>query len=157
MNREKKKIFIVEDDITYAYIIEGRLNEMGFTDISLFHNAYDLFKALHENPYLVLLDHDLNDGRNGIDVLKEIKSLNPSMEVIMFSGQKEMSVAVKSLKFGAHDYIIKNELSFEVLEASIEKLDKINLLIKRRIRSHNIKIAVFTIIISFIVIGSFFF
>jgi FixJ family two-component response regulator len=49
------------------------------------------------------------DNLNGIDVLKKIKRFDPNIPIVFLSGQKEISIAVNALKYGALDYIIGKE------------------------------------------------
>ena len=57
-------------------------------------------------PDLVLCDLMLPDG-SGLDLLREIKSQNPSIAVIMITAHTSTKSAVEALKAGAHDYIAK--------------------------------------------------
>ncbi|MEO8086334.1 MAG: response regulator, partial [Bacteroidota bacterium] len=52
------------------------------------------------------------DAMNGTEILKEIKAQKPDAEVIMFSGQDRIEVAVNTMKYGAFDYIVKSESAF---------------------------------------------
>lgn len=146
MENKAKKIFIVEDDVTYALLTEHRLNSLGYHNITKFDNAKDLFANLHLNPYLILLDHNLNEERDGIDLLKEIRSLNPSCAVFILSAQESIEIAVRSLKFGANDYLIKNDEVFDRLVIALEKLESIHKLIDTRMRKNKIKRLVFALV-----------
>ena len=53
-------------------------------------------------PRCVLLDYSL-PGRNGIEVLKRIRSKHPHLPVILLTGQGNEAVAVQSMKEGAQD------------------------------------------------------
>jgi DNA-binding NtrC family response regulator len=49
---------------------------------------------------------------NGLDILKAIKAKSPQTEVVMWSGQDKIEVAVNTMKYGAFDYIVKSESAF---------------------------------------------
>ncbi|MFM1744416.1 MAG: hypothetical protein RLZZ630_353, partial [Bacteroidota bacterium] len=74
-------------------------------------------------PSIVFLDYNLDSkvrqAMDGIDVLKEIKELDPQIEVVMISGQDKIDVAVNSIKYGAFDYIVKGEGAFLRAEKAI--------------------------------------
>jgi DNA-binding NtrC family response regulator len=55
---------------------------------------------------LILLDILLPDI-NGIDLLEKFKELDPNIEIIMVTAVKEIQTAVKAIKLGAYEYIIK--------------------------------------------------
>jgi DNA-binding NtrC family response regulator len=61
---------------------------------------------------------------NGIDILKEIKAKYPNTEVVMFSGQDKIEVAVNTIKYGAFDYIVKSESAFHRSENVIFNIIK---------------------------------
>jgi len=75
-------------------------------------------------PDLVLCDLMLPDG-SGLDLLREIKSQNPSIAVIMITAHTSTKSAVEALKAGAHDYIAKpfdiDELKIIVRKAAERK------------------------------------
>ena len=72
--------------------------------------ALDIFRQKHVD--LVLLDILLPD-LDGLDLLKQLRDIDPETEVIMVSALKEISSAVRAIKRGAFDYITK---PFEVDE-----------------------------------------
>jgi two-component system invasion response regulator UvrY len=61
----------------------------------------------NESWDIVLLDINL-PGRNGLELLKEIKAARPKMPVLMVSGHPEEQFATRSLKSGASGYVSKN-------------------------------------------------
>jgi DNA-binding NtrC family response regulator len=102
------KIFIVDDDPIYTEFISSILNRRGYQNVSSQLTEEELFENLYQHPDVIFLDYYL-DENNGLDVLKKIKSINPDIHVIFLSGQGKIEVAVNSLKYGALDYIIKND------------------------------------------------
>ncbi|HVO32423.1 MAG TPA: response regulator transcription factor [Elusimicrobiota bacterium] len=64
----------------------------------------------------VLLDIGM-PGRDGIDVLKEIKRLKPGLAVLIVSMYPEDQYAVRAIKAGAAGYITKNKAAREVIDA----------------------------------------
>ena len=72
---------------------------------------------------LVLLDLKMGD-KNGIQVLQEIKKLDPEIPVIMITGFEDVTSAVDAIKEGAYDYLnkkIKNEELLIKIARAIEK------------------------------------
>lgn len=111
-------VFLVDDDETYLSALEHNLKknlETTFT-VKTFKTGEDCLQEISSPPNIVVLDYELNtknkSAKNGIEILKKIKSLNPDVQVLMLSGQDSLEVAVNCLKNGAHDYIIKNESAF---------------------------------------------
>ena len=86
-------------------------------------------EALSDNlkvQHLVLLDFHLSSnnhqGKNGLQVLKELGSTYIDLPVIVLSVQENREIAMNSIKDGAWDYIIKNELAFDRLGIEVAKL-----------------------------------
>ncbi|HWN94047.1 MAG TPA: response regulator transcription factor [Methylomirabilota bacterium] len=66
---------------------------------------------------IVLLDINI-PGRNGLDVLSEIKRLRPRTPVLVVSAYPEEEFAIRSLKLGASGYLNKSSASDEVVAAA---------------------------------------
>ncbi|HKL21143.1 MAG TPA: sigma-54 dependent transcriptional regulator, partial [Tichowtungia sp.] len=89
-------------------------------------------------PDVVLLDIRLGT-ENGIDVLRELKELAPTLPIIMITGFGSVDTAVEAMKLGAFDYVKKPldfDRLFKVVENALElsKLTEENAVLKRRIR-----------------------
>ncbi|MGD9320237.1 MAG: sigma-54 dependent transcriptional regulator, partial [Desulfobacteraceae bacterium] len=76
---------------------------------------------------LILLDILLPDI-NGIDLLEKFKELDPNTEIIMVTAVKEIQTAVKAIKLGAYEYIIKPFTVDDVLTLISRALEKRNLM-----------------------------
>ena len=101
------KIFVVDDDQFMLNLIEHDLNERGFQHIETFLDGEDCINNLYQMPDVVILDYRM-DNLNGLDVLKQIVSFNPDILVLFLTAQKQLQVAIDSLKYGAFDYIEKS-------------------------------------------------
>ena len=115
---DNKKIFIVDDDKFYVNILEAKINSIGDYSIKKFYNGNSCFDEAFKQPDIIFLDQTLGDT-TGIEVLRKIKLLFPLVQVIILSGQKEAKIAIKSLRFGAIEYLVKN------IEDTKENLKKI--------------------------------
>jgi DNA-binding NtrC family response regulator len=76
---------------------------------------------------LILLDIVLPDI-NGLDLLEKLKAIDPNAEVIMVTAVKEIQTAVRAIKLGAYEYIIKPFLVEDVINIINRALEKHNLL-----------------------------
>jgi DNA-binding NtrC family response regulator len=127
------KIFAVEDDPTYRKFLEYILSLNPDFDVHFFTTGNDCIKHLHLKPGIVALDYTLPD-MSGEQVLRKILNYNPSTQVIIVSGQEKIGTAVKLLKLGAYDYIIKNEDTRDLLLNAINNARK-NIFLKEEINS----------------------
>ena len=123
------KIFIVEDDPFYQETIRNELLVSDYVFVEAYSNGQECIDNLNLNPDIILLDYNLGEDMNGIEVLKKIKKINPSIEVIMLSAQERMKVAVNSIQFGAFDYVIKTDLAMRRIVDLVNRICKWNQLI----------------------------
>ena len=124
------KIFIVEDDMIFAKIIEKSLEKEDY-NISVFNNGKDILDNLHQQPDIISLDYNLPDI-SGLEILKKIVAFNSDISTIVLSGQEEIEVVVEAYKLGAYSYIIKNKNAIVELSNSIKKITE-NLALKKEV------------------------
>lgn len=125
-------IFLVDDDPMFVKTLEHQIEQKFDASISKFSTGEECLKNLHHNPGIVVLDYFLNstspDAMNGIRVLEKIKLDAPETNVIILSAQDKMNVAINAIKYGALDYIIKNENAFLRTQNAIKNaIDRISL------------------------------
>lgn len=127
------KILIVDDDASIRELCQDSLKgeEYEVMTASSGEEAYEL--ACREEFDVVLADIRM-PGMNGLDLLKNLKSLNPGQIVIMFSGFGDTDVAVEAMKRGAHDYLAK-PLVIDELKIILQKAIQQN-----RLREENQKL-----------------
>jgi two-component system, OmpR family, response regulator len=112
----RKKIFIVDDDPVLAEMLKDHLTKMTSYDVSVFDTGEECLKQLSQRPGIIFLDFYLNsvnkDAMDGLEILQEIKKIDPEVDVVILSGQDKIEVAVKTMQYGAFDYIVKGESAF---------------------------------------------
>jgi DNA-binding NtrC family response regulator len=121
MRKNYPLIFVVEDNLAYNKIVEHHLKKNGFSNVFPFSTGEDCLKHLYLKPDIVIQDYKLQ-GISGLNVLQAFKKKLPACEFIFLSGQDNVDIAINTVKFGAFDYIVKNDTAFERL---LNKIDKI--------------------------------
>ena len=118
-------IYIIDDEKTITDGITMALE--GDFRIKSFSRAEPAIEALEEDrPDLILLDVGL-PGMNGIEALRQIKSSNPDILIIMITAYEDIDTVISAMKLGAYDYVIK-PLHMDALEVAIRNaLDTIRL------------------------------
>ena len=123
-----KNIFIVDDDEMQSSMLQDYLSKYSTFNVHVFNSGEDCLKNMELNPDVVFLDYNFDKAgkgaMNGVDILKEIKAVKPATEVVMFSGQDRIEVAVNTMKYGAFDYIVKSESAFHRAENVIFNIIK---------------------------------
>ncbi len=127
-------IFIVEDDMLYREIIKNELVENGYENIQSYTTGQHCLDNLYQIPDIILLDFNLEGKINGHDTLRKIKAINPDIQVVMLSGQDKLEVAVTSLKYGAFDYVIKNDVAINRVGKIVNRIVKWNEVIEENKR-----------------------
>lgn len=100
------KILIIDDDADIVERLQRVLTHRGFEVVAAHTGAEGLAKLLKAEPQVVLLDLLLPD-MHGLEVLKEIKRLSPESSVIIISAFAGVGDAVKAVKQGASNILVK--------------------------------------------------
>jgi DNA-binding NtrC family response regulator len=120
---EKKRILIVEDERLISLSLSFMLNKRGFLVDTAATTAEAKEKLQNFRPCLVLLDLWLPDG-SGLDLLKQIKTEDEQISVIVMTANADADSTVKALKLGAEDFIGKPfnmEVLFNAVKRTIER------------------------------------
>lgn len=115
------KIFIVEDNFMYSYVLESMLSESENLKVTSFTSGEACLELLDNNPDVVILDYNLEGEMTGLDTFRSIRLKKPRIPVIILSGQKDVQVAADLLKEGVFDYIEKKgaEQTMERLRTAV--------------------------------------
>lgn len=102
-----RRILIIEDNVFYGNLLKAKIQKYTDAEIIILRNAEDAIQIAHIGPDIIFLDFKLGDLMNGLDILKEVKTMFPRIHIVMVSGQEKMRIAVESFKNGATAYIKK--------------------------------------------------
>jgi len=128
MNLHQATVLIVDDDkdilSSVRYLLKTEVKEI-FTET----NPENIRRLITEKDIdIILLDMNfkspVNTGNEGLFWLKEIKRRKPSQSVIMITAYADIDLAIKSMKEGATDFVIKpwhNETLLNVLSETFQK------------------------------------
>ncbi len=110
-------ILIVDDAAFMRMMIKDILSKNGYTVVGEAENglkAVEKYKDL--NPDLVIMDITMPE-MDGIQAVKQIKSLNSSAKIIMCSAMGQQAMVIESIQAGARDFIVKPFQAERVIEA----------------------------------------
>lgn len=114
-------IFVVDDNTIYSKLIASQLRSSNYNHIECYSSGEDCIANLHHKPDIIIQDY-LMDGMSGVDVLKEAKKIHPEVEFLFLSGLDNFEIAVNTIKYGAYDYVVKDQYA---LRKIIEKVDQL--------------------------------
>lgn len=128
MNLKKCSILVIDDDPDVLTAVRLLL-KTEVKEVVTEKNPENITSLLARPHYdLVLLDMNfnssINTGNEGIYWLKRIKEMQPSVCVIMITAYGHIDLAVRSLKEGAADFVVKPWHNEKLLEAISEALNK---------------------------------
>ena len=134
------EILVVDDDRELLRVLERTLKGAGYNVIARGDAETGLARVKESAPDLVITDLML-PGRDGIELLRDIKAIAPQVGVLLITAHASLERAVEAMRFGAHDFLEKpferNRLLLTVQRA-IEKqaLAAENRQLKERLKNH---------------------
>ena len=129
MKNKNPLIFVVEDNQMYNKLVVSYLKTNKFTNVESYLTGEEVLKNMNKNPDIVIQDY-LLEGMTGIEVLIKAKKTNPNVEFIFLSGQDSIDIAINSMKYGAYDYIVKDQMALQKLVNKIHKIHSVTELVK---------------------------
>jgi DNA-binding NtrC family response regulator len=112
-------ILVVDDEHLIRWSLEQQLRREGYGVLLAESGAEALGKARAESPDLILLDVRLPDA-DGLEILERLRAADPESLVIMITAHGGVESAVRAMKLGAHDYVIK-PFDMEELTLTVRK------------------------------------
>ena len=142
MKKTQASILVIDDQEDILFSAKMLLKKH-FEIIYTLSNPKNVIQLLIENDVdLVLLDMNyrigFEDGKEGMYLLKEIKTLVPNTVVILMTAFGKVETAVESLKSGAFDYILKpwdNDKMLETIKKGIQERRKV---VSKEVKNNNV-------------------
>lgn len=114
-----EKILVIDDEKPTLMMFRLTLVAYGFEVLTAENGQAGLEIFARERPSIVLTDIKM-PGMNGIEVLKRVKEIDPSAEVIVITGHGDMDLAIQALNLDATDFINK-PIQRRLLEQAIKR------------------------------------
>ncbi len=114
------KILIIDDDQLVGRSLKRALGKLGYETEVCEDGSRAMESVKSFYPDIVFLDIYLQKY-NGISILEDIKKEFIDLPVIMITGFADVNIAVKAMKLGAHDFLLK-PLELEHLKLLIERI-----------------------------------
>ncbi len=120
-NSKSPLIFVVEDNTVYNKLIVNHLRAHKLIRTESFLSGEECLKNMNQKPDILILDY-LLEGITGIDVVIASKKRYPTTDFIFLSGQDNIEVAINCMRYGAYDYIVKDQYALIKLSDKINKI-----------------------------------
>ena len=125
---KKPAVLLIDDEEAILAGISYVLEKNGYRVVTANGGEQGLEVFKKENLQMVITDLVM-DGIGGLEVLKQVKEIEPETMVVIMTGHGEMDSSIEALRLGASDYLLKpckeEELLFRVTRC-FEKLQMLN-------------------------------
>ncbi len=119
MKPSRITILIVDDDLGHRGMLTTLLADWGFRVEAVPDGETAVERCRKQAFDLILMDVRMA-GISGIEALREIKTYNPAIPVLIMTAYSDVETAVEAIKAGAYDYLTK-PLDFEDLRLSMDR------------------------------------
>ena len=123
MSVDPSKVLVIDDERPVLMTLEALLQRRGFMVQTASSAAAGIQAAGRWKPDLVLLDLGLPDA-DGLDVLRELRTQLPSVQVLILTANDSLANAIQSIKLGAFHFVSKPYAPEELLSLMGRALEK---------------------------------
>lgn len=103
---EQFRVLVVDHEVDFRDTLVNRLR-MRNLDVAGVESGEKALEVLDKRMFDVVILDERMPGMDGIETLREIKKLNPLVEVIILTGHPSVESGIEAMKLGAFDYIMK--------------------------------------------------
>ncbi len=136
--KNKIRILLVDDDDVLLSVISIQLGKHDF-DITTASSGEEALNIFRESSFQLLITDIVMPGMSGIELLKEVKRINPETEVIIITSYASVENTISALRFGAYDYLIKPFKNHELVSVIVNRAaEKIRLTADKKILLDNL-------------------
>ena len=136
----------------YNKLVVSYLKTNKLTNVESYLSGEDALSNMSKNPDIIIQDY-LLEGMTGIEVLIKAKKTNPNVEFIFLSGQDSIDIAINSMKYGAYDYIVKDQMALQKMVNKINKINSVTELVKSNKR-YKVGVVLFFIGLGLLIIAT---
>ena len=137
------RVLVVDDEVVALNSVRRLLKRRGFSNVEICDNGMDAINKIKNKDFDVVLLDLLMPEVDGLQVLKSTKPFKPRTEFILVTAIDDVATAVKAVRLGAHDYLVKpvdNERLVLSIERAYERKGLLSGLAGARIESKAVEI-----------------
>lgn len=120
-----KKVMIIDDELDILDVLERFLSRTGKIEVETYSNPESALNRLREKQYDLILSDIMMPQVSGMDILKEVKSLNPNSKIVFMTAYSNQDRINTSKKYGVDEYLEKPFENLKMVESKIHSILKI--------------------------------
>jgi DNA-binding NtrC family response regulator len=101
------KVYILDDDVTYAKLLAANLGKSGRFRNEVFDSFQELSGRRAEEPPDAVITDLVMPGLDGIEVTRRLRESDPHLPIFVLTAHADMASAIEALKAGANEYLTK--------------------------------------------------
>jgi putative two-component system response regulator len=102
----ENRILIVDDEKMVYSVIAGRLAKEGYACV-MANNGREALGYFYKDNFSLIISDIIMPEMDGLDLLKNVKAVRPTMMFIIMTAHPEINMAVEAIRLGANDFILK--------------------------------------------------
>lgn len=104
-NESQIRLLVVDDEPEIRSVLRELLSER--YECSVAASAEEALRMLQNDRFTVIISDIMMPGMSGLEMIPHVNSISPETQVVMISGVQTIESAIKALRAGAFDYIMK--------------------------------------------------
>ncbi len=123
MNEENKiKVLVVEDNHDHSFLVKRALEKTpAFFSVKIVDNIEGCLELIQKEEFHIIISDYKLPGFSGLQLLSQLKKKNIDLPLVMLTGSGNEEIAVKAMKEGAYDYVIKEPDYFKTIPLVIKR------------------------------------
>ena len=106
MEKQKKRIFFVDDEPQVRRIVQRTIERYGY-EVICFEDGMSCLDELSVGDCDLLITDVNMPGFDGLELLDKVKKIRPLLDVLIVTGYGDIPTAVRAVKSGAYDFVEK--------------------------------------------------
>lgn len=127
------RILVVDDEESLRDIMTQVLSEAGY-EVTALESGEKALEAFQKNPYPLVITDIRMQGMSGIQLIQEIKQLQPDTQVIIMTSHASLDTAIMAIQSGAYDYLMKPFEDLQLISAVVQRAVEKAILIEEKRR-----------------------
>lgn len=123
--------YLLDDDKDITELMRDVFKENGLENVQFFNKGRDFIENLNEDVHIAVVDHYLNNGVTGLDVLMKVNEINPDCIKIAVSGLTDEKIIIEYINKGGVTHWVRKD-NENYLEELVKYINEIIPMIKKR-------------------------